>query len=236
MTRSYDAENHLLQQNIPAEYDSNPSDCGVSGTTYWAGGGSITNTWGPESRLATHTTVTGPNGSIPGNTTVLTAHWDGDDLLYTTFAGNTVIGIEKLGAVQIGSASQGVIVNDRDWTGTTRQTHWIGGFSVWSLNSPFIGKKGPGSNCGSRSSESCSNPPQTLALDMSRSDGYYDGFVSYQGVRAYDPNMNQWTSPDAYSGDVHDPMSQKPYMWNDNNPVEYGDPAGTTPLSCTLEM
>ncbi|HVA27298.1 MAG TPA: hypothetical protein VNF68_03915, partial [Candidatus Baltobacteraceae bacterium] len=47
-----------------------------------------------------------------------------------------------------------------------------------------------------------------------------------QGVRAYDPNMNQWTTPDAYSGRVNDPMSQHPYMWNDNNPVQYADPSG----------
>jgi hypothetical protein len=45
-------------------------------------------------------------------------------------------------------------------------------------------------------------------------------------VRAFDPNMNQWTTPDAYSGDVHDPMSQHPYMWNSNNPVQYSDPSG----------
>ena len=60
----------------------------------------------------------------------------------------------------------------------------------------------------------------------SASDGYYDGNIAIQGVRAYDPNMNQWTSPDAYSGDVHDPMSQHPYMWNGNNPVQYSDPTG----------
>jgi RHS repeat-associated protein len=57
-------------------------------------------------------------------------------------------------------------------------------------------------------------------------DGYYDGTVTLQGVRAFDPNMNQWTTPDAYSGDVHDPMSQHPYMWNSNNPVQYSDPSG----------
>jgi RHS repeat-associated protein len=63
-------------------------------------------------------------------------------------------------------------------------------------------------------------------LDAGREDGYFDGTVAIQGVRAFDPNMNQWTTPDAYSGDVHDPMSQHPYMWNGNNPVEYSDPTG----------
>ena len=62
------------------------------------------------------------------------------------------------------------------------------------------------------------NEPQA-PLDAKREDGYFDGTIAIQGVRAYDPSMNQWTAPDAYSGDVHDPMSQHPYMWNENNPV-----------------
>lgn len=63
-------------------------------------------------------------------------------------------------------------------------------------------------------------------MSASRSDGYTDALNVFQGVRAYDPNSAQWTSPDAYSGDVHDPMSQKPYMWNNNNGVAYADPSG----------
>ena len=74
------------------------------------------------------------------------------------------------------------------------------------------------------------------SLNAQRSDGYSDGINTFQGVRAYDPNMNQWTTPDAYAGDVHDPMSQKPYMWNGNNPVQYSDPSGYeacgTPGTC----
>ncbi len=38
--------------------------------------------------------------------------------------------------------------------------------------------------------------------------------------------MGQWTSPDAYAGNVHDPMSQKPFMYNRNNTYEYSDPSG----------
>ncbi len=49
-------------------------------------------------------------------------------------------------------------------------------------------------------------------------------------MRAYDPSANQWTTPDAYAGDVHDPMSQKPYMWNNNNAMAYSDPTGYAPL------
>jgi filamentous hemagglutinin len=41
---------------------------------------------------------------------------------------------------------------------------------------------------------------------------------------------NQWMTPDAYAGRVDDPMSQRPYMWNNNNPITYSDPSGYCPL------
>ena len=47
-----------------------------------------------------------------------------------------------------------------------------------------------------------------------REDGYLVGNLNIQGVRAYDPTTSQWSTPDAYKGDVHDPMSQRGYMWN----------------------
>jgi RHS repeat-associated protein len=61
---------------------------------------------------------------------------------------------------------------------------------------------------------------------MLREDGYQIEDLTIQGVRAYDPTTAQWTAPDAYAGDVHDPMSQKPFMWNGNDPVSYTDPSG----------
>ena len=61
---------------------------------------------------------------------------------------------------------------------------------------------------------------------MIRSDGYrmIGGLV--QGARSYDPTSGQWLTPDPYAGDVRDLMSQKPFMWNGNNPVEWSDPSG----------
>jgi hypothetical protein len=47
--------------------------------------------------------------------------------------------------------------------------------------------------------------------------------VLVQGVRSYDSDTGQWTAPDAYAGDVHDPMSQQSYMWNNNNSIAYSD-------------
>lgn len=57
-------------------------------------------------------------------------------------------------------------------------------------------------------------------------DGISDGNNIIQGVRNYDPGLGGWTTPDAYAGEVHDPMSQQPYMWNRNNSIVYQDPSG----------
>lgn len=62
-----------------------------------------------------------------------------------------------------------------------------------------------------------------------RADGFNDGVNTIQGVRSYDANANQWTTPDAYAGSVHDPMTQKSYVWNGDNPVGYSDPTGYDP-------
>lgn len=63
-------------------------------------------------------------------------------------------------------------------------------------------------------------------IGMPRADGVADGMNTIQGVRAYDPTAGQWTTPDAYPGNVRDPMSQKAYMWNGNNPTLNTDPSG----------
>ena len=63
-------------------------------------------------------------------------------------------------------------------------------------------------------------------IGMPRADGITDGLNVIQGVRSYDPTLGSWTTPDAYSGDVSAPASQKGYIWNDNNAVAYSDPGG----------
>ena len=57
-------------------------------------------------------------------------------------------------------------------------------------------------------------------------DGYKMVGGAVQGARIYDPSSGQWLTPDSYSGDVRDPMSQKPFIWNNNNPMAYADPSG----------
>jgi hypothetical protein len=53
-----------------------------------------------------------------------------------------------------------------------------------------------------------------------------DGLNTIQGVRTYDGNSGQWTTPDAFAGVDVDPASQKPYLWNEGNPFQNEDPSG----------
>jgi hypothetical protein len=59
-----------------------------------------------------------------------------------------------------------------------------------------------------------------------RGDGFMVAGVQINGVRAFDPNLGAWTTPDAYEGEVHDPVSQQRYFWNRGNAVDYSDPSG----------
>ena len=67
---------------------------------------------------------------------------------------------------------------------------------------------------------------QGMLLGMLRTDGMTDGINTIQGVRTYDGNSGQWTSPDALAGSDTDPASQKAYLWNGGNPLANGDPSG----------
>ena len=48
---------------------------------------------------------------------------------------------------------------------------------------------------------------------MTRADGYKMVGGIVQGARTFDSTSDQWLTPDAYAGNVHDPMSQKPFAW-----------------------
>jgi hypothetical protein len=63
-------------------------------------------------------------------------------------------------------------------------------------------------------------------LTIPKGDGLSDGYNTVQGVRTFDTQAGVWSTPDAYRGNTQDPMSQKPYMWNRNNPYLYSDPSG----------
>ena len=224
---SYDTENHVYQTgNVMDMYPSeNPATS--EGTV---------NNWGPDGHQDVMT-LTYPGTSSESRT----AHWDGDSLLFATSTdyGNTpFLYVGKLGTID---SSGHVIVVDRDQTGSQQTTHgnydaygniWFAGWSMGAIRKIYIYVKASGQiqlfsalpgSCNGPNQHKCDSPP---VFPMTRSDGYamVGGYV--QGARTYDPTSGQWITPDAYAGDVHDPMSQKPFMWNDNNPVNWTDPTG----------
>jgi RHS repeat-associated protein len=253
-TRTYDTDNHLAQQAITSGFNPGTQGCGGNQLTY-------NYTWSADGRLANFSQTEYTGGSPPSITNTFSAHWDGDTLLYVSYEGTLMmLYTEKLGfSLQGSNGSWSTLVYDRDQTGTAVNTHFetgsFIGFTAMNLENvrpytpPAMCKGGPISSIECSGSSSAAQQPSAggssygsmtisvpgALLDAKREDGYYDGTVAIQGARAYDPNMNQWTTPDAYSGDVHDPMSQHPYMWNNNNPVQYSDPSGYVVSGLALE-
>lgn len=43
-------------------------------------------------------------------------------------------------------------------------------------------------------------------------EGFQWSALTIQGARVIDSATGQWKTPDAYAGDIHDLMSQKPFM------------------------
>jgi YD repeat-containing protein len=228
--RTYDADNHVTSQTVPPGFQ--PGD-----PTIWEMPNPIyTNTstvnqqysWAADGHLATFQGLL-VDSSGTNYQTSASYVWDGDDILLEqqTYSGSTeaYIDIEKLGFI---TPSGQINVIDRDWTGAQASDHSSSGFDAW--NSDPQQWKPSDKQC-EKLGVPCTGGtylyhPPTTALAAARSDGYTDAFNNLQGVRAYDPNSTQWTTPDAYAGDVNDPMSQKPYMWNRNNPLAYQDPSG----------
>ncbi len=228
--RSYDAENHVIQQTLPVNYvsinptfseDSPPTNQYAQTNAY---------VWAADGQLAQRINTLVDNGTF---TTTLTYGWDGNALLYQYDGSSLSYYIEKLGTTD---TTGKLTVFDRDYSDTAVQSHNTTGLSARnddpsqrSCETKLCQKYNP--NGGSPGYQS-----YMPALTAVRTDGYSDGLNVFQGVRAYDPNSAQWTAPDAYAGDVHDPMSQKPYMWNRNNPLSYQDPSGYCPWCGRLEL
>ena len=215
---TYDAENHIQQTNLTWLEDNGPNFS--DGTA----------TWGPDGRQRVDS---------GGNTE--TAHWDGDTLLFSTSAGVPYLYIGKSAILD---STGDIVVIDRDERGTQMTSHgqapglYYTGITTGSVRNLYVnGKNGKlPIDVGSGSCDvtwpvqgyvSC---PKTFnyTFAMARADGYQMVGGLVQGARTFDPTSGQWLTPDPYAGDVRDPMSQTPFMWNGNNPVQYVDPSGYT--------
>ncbi len=214
---TYDAEDHLTYQIS-------------SGAT-----GSFSNVeylyWGPAGHA-----LTGGSGSTP---TYRAYHWSGSGLLFTSLSSGSVndykLGID--GDYLAADALQsGAVYFDRDQRGRAVQSHWSGGYSpvcqaageYWQSNvaCPYL----LGGNSGSGQMPEFFTSGFGPVMTYYRQDGVTDSYLGLQGVRDYDAAVGQWTTPDAYAGDISDPTSQAKCMWNNNNPIAYSDPTGYSTL------
>ena len=164
--------------------------------------------------------------------------WDGSDVVAqcgynspSTRCGGYGFPVEGLGSYS--PATGYLVVNDRSLAGQIVSRHDADGFSGMkptgrNSRNYFLGGINASAAPGSVSADTNTGPDTHGPLQGTKValDGWTPDNNTWQGVRTYDASVGQWTTPDAYAGDVRDPMSQKPFMWNKNNPYEFADPSG----------
>lgn len=150
--------------------------------------------------------------------------WDGNDrLIECQLSAGQGLGDYNLASGAI------VRINDRNRNGAVTMSRDAVGFSDWKDQ-----RVRRGSNEAAPCSIDGGSPPTYLPRNICSAqhdgkltaDGWTLDYETWQGVRTSDLAIGQWNTPDAYAGEVHDPMSQKPFMWNGNNPYAYSDPSG----------
>lgn len=140
--------------------------------------------------------------------------------LFTTDSSGKLltVRVERDAAIFPAFTSRPLTVFDRDWSGILVNAHQ-GSIKTGPVDpAPYAN--------GTIALDVSSSGSAAGVLAEATSDGVWDGKAVFQGVRTYEPSLSTWTTPDAYDGDVHDPMTQKRYMWNRNNPYAYSDPSG----------
>src|SRR5450755_836480 len=161
-----------------------------------------------------------------------TLHWDGNTILFTTNdAGQTddvKIGITADYFPLDPSPNAKLTIWDRDYTGHMRGCHNGGGHSSWSQLDPYNANDNPLPPISGCAIPAMYGGPigQGGAILQPDGDGYWDGFVMIQGVRDYDSTLRAWLEPDPSPGSDWNPMTQKAYSWNNNNPSSFQDPSG----------
>ncbi len=236
VAKTYDALNRLSSQ-VTQGWGLEIGSC--SGATSASNFEMLYN-WGPNGHVIMIGSATAASGGSPppfGTVTYETIHWDGDVPLFTTNSAGQLddIKVNTIGDVTpLDPTFTGLTLWDRDSSGSVVSDHNSSGYDSTTQPNPFHKTYCTGAYNGSANftgpSTMAGNPGmfvgQGTLLSEPGSDGIYDGANIIQGVRTYDSTANTWTTPDAYAGDINDPLSQRSYMWNRNNPVSYSDPSG----------
>ncbi len=223
-TKSYDAENHLVDAPtwLPVHGGAHMQQLGYQ--------------WGAIGHpLQVGSTSVGVGTNVPTDFQYDVLGWDDDVALFTINPSGSIDDV-KIGdfADYVPGASNSLTVWDRDVAGQIYSCHNAGGIAKATS---YAFQSSPGA-CLWNGFNTVSYVPASVTgtlnkavghggmLIIPKNDGFSDGVNTIQGTRAFDPQAGTWTTPDAYRGSVHDPMTQKPYVWNRNNPVSYSDPSG----------
>jgi YD repeat-containing protein len=206
-SKTYDAENHLSGEVLTTAIGSQvaPQTSSYS--------------WGPNGHPIKAQSSCG-SGCTSGTDSI---HWDGDAPLFVTDSGGSLLQVFFSPSV-FATPSNGFTIVDRDWAGIVVGTHTAQGPSGWYGGDSWATTQGNGWTNWSPENQPISTPHEDMVVI---------GPSTFQGVRTYNADAAQWTTPDAYAGELHDPMSQKSYMWNRNNPQDYSDPSGFVPMLIT---
>jgi RHS repeat-associated protein len=155
----------------------------------------------------------------------MTLHWDGDIILFITDASGNVVDFKAGldGEIAPRDPNHSALVTyERDIAGVTIGSTVNGTTTL----APLDAWDGTGPNFSRLNYAQYVRPD---GFQIAGSDGGRIPGIQINGVRAFDPALGSWTTPDAYEGDIHDPASQQKYMWNRGNPVDYSDPSGYDP-------
>jgi YD repeat-containing protein len=236
-SRRYDAEDHLTSSS----YTTWPCP---DGQKNWPGKTvRLSYGWGPNGHpiLAS---ATYPSGSYTE-----TLHWIGGKLLFTTNVSGQLDDI-KVGpiaeVVPTSTVYNGLTVLDRDLSGRMLSAHNSTGYGSWETTSISPGK---GSTIDGNTCDNPDGQPHTgviVQIDTPKStnfkaaappgiyeptsDAVADGHSTFHGTRDINGATGTWSTPDAFDGSIHDPISQRSYMYARNNPVSYADPTGFIPM------
>ena len=209
----YDAEDHTIKSTITGGYTNQPQ----SSCTIPANATQIYNyDWGVNGHPWKLT-------SIDSITAYEYLHWDGDTLLFTSSSPASGMDDIKIGSFGDLTSDGAIAVYDRSSDGSLVDAHST---FASTRNVSYNDYFSPGSAtvlrlCGLAYAQPCIVITEPKPENL----GGWIG-VNIQGVRAIEPTLGHWTTPDAYSGTVHDPASQKPYMYERNNSYAYSDPTG----------
>jgi hypothetical protein len=244
-SQNYDAASRVASRTVtlsvtntdPACAEVGPDDSNTPSYAYDAE--DHTTTIGDVNFGITSSLKWSPSGhaySVTYNGNTYGVHYDGDRILFISNANGTMA-TAKIETLANYTPAGGLVVVDRGVSRDYVSEHngsFYGGVSIGSSIYKDLQNQTTGSIpyifYGSTNDTLCHRSPAGCApaanMEYDRVEGFEFFGLTIQGARATQSASSQWTTPDAFAGTAHDPMSQKSFMWDNNNAYAYSDPTG----------